>query len=564
MFTVESNSFTELDQTLSDLAAASVRWRDTSLEDRIDLLRRTVQTVRMQADEWVAVACQAKGISPDSNLAAEEISAGPLATIRYLQLLINTLEALAQNKPLPIVGSLSEDTDGRLLVPVLPARGLFDSIVFRGFTAQVRMQQGIMPANIAEHWGAYYHQAPADRPTGVSLVLGAGNVSSIGPTDALYKIFMDGHAVLLKMNPVNDYLLPVFYQAFAPLFLRQILWIVKADSAISSYIAHHNSINDVHITGSIDTHQAIVWGSNPAERATRIAANDPLLKKPITSELGNVTPWIIIPHKYTARELDFQAENFVTSIVNNASFNCIASKVLITQGQWPQRTDFINLVQEMLQRVPRRLAYYPGAADRFARFAQTDASKVEKNLPWTLIPDVTPQSHPEHFSSESFVCVAVETALDANSPEEFLEKAVDFANDRIEGTLGVTLIVHPQFRKRRGNEQRLRSAIARLRYGTVAINHWSAIGYANMGSPWGGYPGGMLADPKSGIGWVHNTLLLDGIEKTILEGPLTVWPKPAWFCFNRNARALSRQAVELYAKPSVLRLPRLLWSAVTA
>lgn len=39
----------------------------------------------------------------------------------------------------------------------------------------------------------------------VALVLGAGNVSSIGLMDVLYKLFIENQATLLKMNPVNEY-----------------------------------------------------------------------------------------------------------------------------------------------------------------------------------------------------------------------------------------------------------------------------------------------------------------------------------------------------------------------
>jgi len=47
------------------------------------------------------------------------------------------------------------------------------------------------------------------------VVLGAGNVSSIGPMDTLYKLFAEGQVVILKMNPVNEYLGPFIDEAFA-------------------------------------------------------------------------------------------------------------------------------------------------------------------------------------------------------------------------------------------------------------------------------------------------------------------------------------------------------------
>ncbi|MCK8322737.1 hypothetical protein LXA12_17585, partial [Erwinia amylovora] len=65
----------------------------------------------------------------------------------------------------------------------------------------------------------------------VSLVLGAGNVSSIGPKDAFYKLFVENQTVVLKMNPVNEYLGPHFEKALAPLVERGFLRIVYGGAA---------------------------------------------------------------------------------------------------------------------------------------------------------------------------------------------------------------------------------------------------------------------------------------------------------------------------------------------
>ena len=51
----------------------------------------------------------------------------------------------------------------------------------------------------------------------VALVLGAGNVSSIGPMDLLYKLFVDNQVVALKVHPVNDYLGPLLAEGFQTL-----------------------------------------------------------------------------------------------------------------------------------------------------------------------------------------------------------------------------------------------------------------------------------------------------------------------------------------------------------
>lgn len=562
-----ASSRDEVDRAVAELQSAKGGWAEMPLAERIRIAAQCLDGVADAASDSVAAACRAKGIAEDSPLAGEEIANGPLATVRYLRLLIGTLQSLAVDGAVRLPAAPIEGPSGQLQIPVLPCAGLFDSMLFRGFKAHVWMQRHVTRENLRDYTAAYY-RAQAPRPSGVSLVLGAGNVSSIAPTDVLDRLFRQGRVVLVKMNPVNDYLGEIFTRAFRPLVQGGFLRIVYGGAEVGGYAAQHPAIDDVHITGSGQTHDAIVWGTDPAERERRKAANDPLLKKPITSELGNVTPWIVVPGPYTDRELDFQAENLAASIVNNASFNCIASKLIITHRGWPAREKFLTKLQAVLDRTAPRAAYYPGAAERFCRFVPDgqahNLAGREGTLPWTIVRDVSPADDPQYFREESFVCVTAETAIDAASAEDFLDAAPDFCNDQIWGSLGATLIVHPKFRSAAGNEARLWRAVEQLRYGTVAINHWSALGYAIMSAPWGGYPGGTLAEPNSGIGWVHNTFMLDGIEKTVLEGPLTVWPKPFWFPSNRAAAKLAWQVTDLYHHPAALKLPRLFWTALRA
>jgi acyl-CoA reductase-like NAD-dependent aldehyde dehydrogenase len=537
------------------------------IDAQLRVARRCAEGVARTAHDWVAASCRAKGIPFDSPLAGEEIANGPLATLRYLRLLIATLQSLQTDAAVRLPAPPTEGPTGQLQIPVLPARSLFDSLLFRGFQAKVWMRRGITGQNLPDHVAPRFRK-DATRPDGMSLVLGAGNVSGIAPTDALYQLFHEGRVVLLKLNPVNDYLAPIFQQALSALVERNFLQIITGDAGVGQYVAHHPAVDHVHITGSVHSHDALVWGADPAERERRKAVGQPLLQKSVTSELGNVTPWVIVPGPYSERELNFQAENLAASIVNNASFNCIATKLVVTQRDWPDREKFLSKVQAVLDRTPRRIAYYPGACERFCRFSGSveahNTEDAQQTLPWTLIRDVSPDRDEQYFRQESFVCVAAETALDAASAEDFLDAIPDFCNERISGTLGMTLVVHPKFRRAAGNEARLWRAIERLRYGTVAINHWSGLGYAIMSAPWGGYPGATLATPESGIGMVHNTFMLDGVEKTVLDGPLVVRPKPFWFPSHHAAHHLAWRVFELYQQPTWRKLPRLFWTALSS
>ncbi len=553
----------QVDAALADLAKAKDRWRHVSLAERIDLVQAAIDGVARQAEAWVEAACQAKGLPAGSPLRGEEISSGPLATLRYLRLLKQTLQDLATHGRPQLPGEVVQRADGQLCVPVMPCRGVYDTLLFSGFKAHVWLDPSITRAELDEQIAGYYQLPPEERPTGISVVLGAGNVSSIPPTDALTKLFHYGKVVLLKMNPVNEYLGPIFEKAFARLIESGWLRIVYGGAEIGAYAVQHDLTDEVHITGSIYSHQTIVWGPPGEERQRRIEQHAPLLKKEISSELGNVTPWIVVPGPYTEKELRFQAENIASSIVNNASFNCVATKVILTHRDWPDRNRFLDMVQEVLDRVPPRKAYYPGAAERFERFAGCRPEGCpEGTLPWKLVRDVDPSEQPHFFKEESFVCVLVETAIDADNAADFAVRAARFANEELWGTLGASVMVHPSLEQSKAGKAAYDQMLAELRYGTVAVNYWSALGFAMMSPPWGGYPVGNLEDPLSGIGWVHNTFMLPHPQKTVIEGPLTQFPKPFWFPTHRHAEQLGWKVVRLLHEPSVMKLPGLLLTAL--
>jgi hypothetical protein len=97
-------------------------------------------------------------------------------------------------------------------------------------------------------------------------------------------------------------------------------------------------------------------------------------------------------------------------------------------------------------------------------------------------------------------------------------------------------------------------AVADLRYGTVSINHWSALGFALGVTPWGAFAGQARNDIGSGIDVVHNSLMFSRVEKTVIRAPFRAFPKPVWFETHRTANRLARMLVRFEAKPSLLRL----------
>ena len=523
-----------------------------------ELVESLAATRAEVAEDWVRAAAQAKRIPSDSPAVAEEILSGPVSVLRYLQLMLQTLREL-RDQGSPRLTGRPGVIRGKVSVQTFPSRILYDAIAFRGITANTWLQPEVSPENLFGDSVQKLTRQVSVTPA-VTTVLGAGNVSAIPATDALTFVFQNDSAVLLKMNPVNEYLGPLFERAFRPLIQANLLRIIFGGADQGRHAVSSPGIDAVHITGSTASHDAIVWGTDTGQQQRR-NAGQPIIKVPVTSELGNVTPWAVVPGEYSQAQLMSQAENIAASIVNNASFNCIASKVLITWKRWPDRERFLNLVDSILSKTPQRCGYYPGAATRFAQFSGTNHEPDDQGrLPWILRRNLN-RDHEFHlFEQESFVCVTGEISIDADSPEDFLNRAVDFINDRIWGTLAASLTLPNEFRRKHAAV--VDSAVDRLRYGTVGINQWTGVAYGLMSPPWGAYPVDRLSDVQSGLGFVHNTLLLDRPEKTVIQSPLSLFPRPVWFSTNRRPAAISWKLCRLYSDPMIWKLPGLFSEAI--
>ena len=374
------------------------------------------------------------------------------------------------------------------------------------------------------------------------------------------------------MNPVNDYLGPIFERLLAPLIKRNALRIVYGGAEVGSFLCQHPAVDEIHITGSDKTHDAIVFGSG-AEGASRKARNEPLLTKPVTSELGNVSGVIVVPGVWSKADLRRQAVNLASMLVNNAGFNCNATRVIITWKDWPQREALLSEIRSVLSTIPTRKAYYPGAAERHARFlaahpeaeqfGQPDRQRGGGHLPWTLISGVDSKNHDDIcFTTEAFCSLTSETALAAPSPAEFVDQATTFVNDVLWGTLNASILVSPRSMRDKELGPAVERAIANLRVGTVGINHWAGVSYALGCTTWGAYPGSELNDIQSGRGIVHNTCMFAHAEKSVLYGRFRPLPKPAWWTTHRYPHRIGPRLVSFECRPSWLKLPGIFWWAL--
>jgi acyl-CoA reductase-like NAD-dependent aldehyde dehydrogenase len=554
-----------MDAAIEALQAHKDAWVSVTPAERSKLMAQLMRDYYAIADRWVAASMEAKKLPPDSPLAGEEWSGGVYTLLRHMRQYRDALADIARSGAPRIPGKVTTLPNGQVAARVFP-QTTYDGLFYTGLTADVWMEPGVTKKNLRENQASIYHTPHVGK---VALVLGAGNVSSIGPLDIFYKLFVEDQVVVCKMNPVNAYLGPLMEVAFRALIDGGYLRIVYGGAEQGAYLCNHRGVEEVHITGSDKTFDTIVWGPG-AEGAARKASGQPLLTKRITGELGSVSPVIVVPGNWSASDIQYQAEHIVSMLANNAGFNCIASRVIITHKDWKQRDELLNAIRIIFAKIPARAAYYPGARDRQAAFiaahpeAEQFGSSEGDALPWTFIPDVSPETTDDIvFTTEAFCSLFAETTLDAASPAEFVERAVEFANDQTWGTLSITLLAHPSSLKDAALGKAIDNAITNLRFGTVALNYWAGTSFALGTTAWGAFPGHPLTDIQSGVGVVHNTLMFDRPRKSVVRAPFRSTPTPPWFVtHSRAGRAVFRKLAAFEMYPSPGKVPSIVISAI--
>ena len=538
-----------IDADLEQLRTGLRAWVHVTLGQRATLLDRLHATVSAVAEEWADTAATSKGLEPGHPLRGEEWLAGPYATLVAIDAYRETLGKLAKGES-PLEGIPTRPAPGgRRRAHVFPLHAV-DGVLLSGYTGEVWFTPGTTDASARRDAGLA--QLQPTTPGGIGLVLGAGNVTSIPVLDVLYELLAHGRVAILKVNPTQDVLVPVFERALAPLIEPGFLRIVRGGGDVGGYLATHKAVDHVHITGAAATFDAIVWGTG-APGARRSRENRPQLKKPITAELGGVSPIIIVPGTWSNADLTFHAEHVATMRLQNSGHNCIAGQVVILSRDWPQREDFLTALRTAYAAAPDRPVWYP-RGDEKLQGAASDYPDAQWCADGTrALVEIGPDAEATALeTTEYFAPVLGIVALPGNG-QEFLDAAVAHANDRLVGTLGANVLIDPDTEAALGAG--FERAIADLRYGSIAINTWTAFVFLTPTLAWGGFPGATAQNVESGIGIVHNALLLDHVERSIARGPfrplprslsaltgkgrMSVLPKPPWFVSSRTGAAVS-------------------------
>ncbi len=560
-----------IDTAIGELRSSKDEWARLAIDEKIDLLDRLRARTVEHARDWVEMAVKAKGLSMDSPLAGEEWLGGPYGLIDTINTLEATLTRIEDGSDVLDGYKVSEHRDGQVVVQVMPST-VADKLLFSGSSVEVWMEPEVTADTLRDTIGEFYRQTD---PTGsVSLILGAGNVASIPPLDLLYKLFNEGRVAVLKMNPVNDYLGDAFEAIFEDFIDAGYVRFVYGGGDVGAYLTAHDGIDAIHITGSSRTYNAIRYGTGDEGEANR-RADTPINDKPITAELGGVSPTIVVPGDWSRADLRFQAENVVTQKMNNSGFNCIASQVLILPESWDLTDPFLDEVRSVLGQIEDRDPYYPGTAERCAA-VQAGSGTVEvfgNEAKRFLVTGLDPAEVDDPaFVTEYFAPALAVVTLPSPDVASYMSSATVFANEVLEGSLGANVIVHPKTEK--AHREAFTTMIGDLHYGGIGVNVWSAFVYLASKAPWGAFPGNSPNAVGSGIGVVHNALMFGKPQRTVARGPFApshrtlgkgefhLAPKPVWFVTNRQMNTAAEHFVEFVASGKTTDMMKVVASAI--
>ena len=196
----------KMDEALKILRSNEKKWIENSPEERIVFLDEINRDLLRISDRWIDASLRAKGISPHSTCEGEEWIVLAIA-FRTVRLLRSSLQNIKKENKL----QYSDKKNGQVVVKVFPQNWI-DRLLFKGISGEVWMKPGLTQEMIAANRAKSYKSKNGSGS--VCLVLAAGNVAVLAVMDSLNKLFVKNQTVLLKTNPVNAYLGPLYEECF--------------------------------------------------------------------------------------------------------------------------------------------------------------------------------------------------------------------------------------------------------------------------------------------------------------------------------------------------------------
>ena len=541
----------DIDRFITTLRTKSKEYNSINNLQLASMLQETISNIKEVSFFWATICSDNKGTTK-TPAEGEEWLGGPFASVLATQYYIKSLtndDDLTEKK-------FNSEQNSYKVFP----NNFIERITFPFIDAKVIFNKSMSFDDINKYRG---FSKRYDIDPSITLVLGAGNFSSIPYLDVLYHLITRRSVILLKLNPVNEYLKPVFEKVFQNFIERGYIIVTTGNIDESKYMATHPGINHIHLTGSDKTFEDIVYGRELTEKERKSKSLSKINNKPITSELGNVTPIIIHPGKWSTSDIKYQARKIVTAKLNNNGFNCIAAQVVVLPDGWGQTETLIKYVKHYMSKAKERKAYYPESIERLEKL-EKDKGYERVNALSCVTPHLTREikAYSKFEIDEVWSSTIYFKKIEYTSVEDFAKKAIDYCNDELWGNLGVSVIIKDHDRK--FNKHITNLYVDKLNYGTVAVNEWAAIGYIIPQLPWGGFPGNRDNDIQSGQSVVHNSMLFESPLKGVVNTKFRISRiiDPPWFVTNKKARRLFKNLTYYQIHNSNINFLKLIFAAL--
>ena len=541
----------DIDRFISTLRTKSKEFNSINNIQLASMLDETISNIKEVSYFWSTICSDNKGTTK-TPAEGEEWLGGPFASVLATQYYIKSLT----NDDDLDEGNFNNSENSYKVFP----NNFIERITFPFINAKVYFNKSMSFEDINKFRG---FSKRYDIEPSITLVLGAGNFSSIPYLDVLYHLITRRSVILLKLNPVNDYLKPVFEKVFKNFIERGYIIVTNGNINESKYMTTHPGINHIHLTGSDKTYEDIVYGRELTGNERSIKTVSKINPKPITSELGNVTPIIIHPGKWSTSDIKYQARKIVTGKLNNNGFNCIAAQVVVLPDGWGHTETLIKYVKYYMNKAKDRKAYYPDSIERLTKLEKDKSYERVNSLSCTT-PHLTREikAYNKYELDEVWSSTIYFRKIAYSNAEDYVKKSIDYCNNELWGNLGVSVIIKNHNNK--FNKHITNSYIENLKYGTIAINEWAAIGYIIPQLPWGGFPGNKDNDIQSGQSVVHNSMLFESPLKGIVETKFRISRliDPPWFITNRKSRRLFMNLTYFQINNTKINLIKLIFSAL--
>lgn len=388
------------------------------------------------------------------------------------------------------------------------------------------------------------------RPGTVSVVLGAGNQNFMSLISVLERCLVHSECVLLKHHPLRPFLYTPYAILLRPLVESGlVVQVLDADVPEPSQLLVHPLVAHVDLIGSGATYRAICKTIENSDKSSAGCA--------VRAELGCATPWLVVPGTWTAAEIEQGASLIAVSKKANGGCNCLSAQVVVVPSRWAQKATFLKALERRIADVRTCPVYYPGSSERAERIAdqykgrarriksinRMPGTKATDDVLWVdcgtvhaaVVGDVhhTSRQFDEFvLTTEAFgpVIAIVEMDMTDNEPADvYMSRCCAWANSQsLYGSLSCTVLSPESV-----NNEVVDHIIAKLEYGSIAVNTWSLFGYtcAMLGGTWGAHPDD--DSEQSGRGYIGNAYGMRGVVKTAVR-----------------ARSLGKVGIDLSTPPS--------------